>query len=124
MPGGKIAFYYGILERLQLVDDEVATVMGHEMAHALREHAREQMGKGVAARGAVEIGSEMLGLGTGGRLLADLGRQLPTLKFSRDDETEADLSASSSPPAPATTRAPRSASGKRWPRRASGRRSR
>ncbi len=91
MPGGKIAFHYGILDRLKLFDDEVAMVMGHEMAHALREHAREQMGKSLATRGAVEIGSAILGLGNGGRLLADAGQQLATWKFSRDDETEADL---------------------------------
>lgn len=91
MPGGKIAFFYGILERLQLSDDEVAMVMGHEMTHALREHAREQMGKSMATRGALEIGAAILGLGTGGRLLADMGRQLLTLEFSRSDETEADL---------------------------------
>jgi predicted Zn-dependent protease len=91
MPGGKIAFFYGILDRLKLVDDEVAMVMGHEMTHALREHAREQMGKSLASRTAVELGSAILGLGNGGRLLADAGRQLATWKFSRDDETEADL---------------------------------
>jgi predicted Zn-dependent protease len=91
MPGGKIAFFYGILERLQLSDDEVAMVMGHEMTHALREHAREQMGKSMATQGALEIGAAILGLGTGGRLLADMGRQLLTLEFSRSDESEADL---------------------------------
>jgi predicted Zn-dependent protease len=91
MPGGKIAFFYGLLERLQLSDDEVAMVMGHEIAHALREHARERLGKTMATRGAIELGSALLGLGGGGRYLADVGGQLATLKFGRDDETEADL---------------------------------
>ncbi len=91
MPGGKIAFFYGILNELKLNDDEVAMIMGHEMTHALREHAREQMGKTMATRGAIEIGSALLGLGSGGRLLADMGGQLLTLRFGRDDESEADL---------------------------------
>lgn len=91
MPGGKIAFFSGILQRLQLNDDEVAMIMGHEMAHALREHARERMGKSLATRGAVELGSSLLGLGNAGRLVAGMGEQLLTLTFSRDDESEADL---------------------------------
>ena len=91
MPGGKIAFFYGILDRLKLTDDEVAMIMGHEMTHALREHAREQMGKTMATRGAIEIGSAIFGLGNGGRLLADMGGRLLTLRFGRADETEADL---------------------------------
>jgi predicted Zn-dependent protease len=91
MPGGKIAFYYGILSKLQLNDDEVAMIMGHEAAHALREHARERMGKTMATRGAVEIGSALLGLGSIGRSVADMGGQLLTLRFSREDESEADL---------------------------------
>jgi len=91
MPGGKIAFFWGILSRLQLDDDEVAMIMGHEMAHALREHARERMGKSFATRGALEIGSALLGLGDLGRLAAGMGEQLLSLVFSRDDESEADL---------------------------------
>ena len=91
MPGGKIAFYWGILDQLKLSDDEVAMVMGHEMTHALREHAREQMGKTIATRGAIEIGSAILGLGNAARLAADMGGQLLTLRFGRTDETEADL---------------------------------
>ena len=91
MPGGKIAFFIGILDQLKLTDDEVAMVMGHEMAHALREHAREQMGKTMATRGAIEIGAAIFGLGNAGRLAAGMGGQLLTLRFGREDESEADL---------------------------------
>jgi predicted Zn-dependent protease len=91
MPGGKIAFYYGILDQLKLNDDEVAMVLGHEMTHALREHARERMGKTMATRGAIEIGAAIFGLGNVARTAADMGGQLLTLKFGRDDESEADL---------------------------------
>ena len=91
MPGGKIAFYLGILDQLKLSDDEVAMVMGHEMTHALREHAREQMGKTMATRGAIEIGAAIFGLGNVGRTAAGLGGQLLTLRFGREDESEADL---------------------------------
>ena len=91
MPGGKIAFYFGILQQLQLSDDEVAMIMGHEMAHALREHARERMGKTMATNGAIEIGAALLGLGNLGRGVANIGGQLLTLTFSREDESEADL---------------------------------
>jgi predicted Zn-dependent protease len=90
MPGGKIAFYYGILSQLQLDDDEVAVIMGHEISHALLEHARERVGKTSMTRGAIELGSALFGLGNTGRLFADLGGQLLTLRFSRDDESEAD----------------------------------
>jgi Zn-dependent protease with chaperone function len=91
MPGGKIAFYWGILEKLQLDDDEVAMIMGHEAAHALREHARERLAKTTLTRGALEIGAALFGLGDLGRMAAGLGEQLVTLRFSREDETEADL---------------------------------
>jgi Zn-dependent protease with chaperone function len=91
MPGGKIAFYTGILDQLQLTDDEVAMVMGHEMAHALREHARERMAKTKATGLGLSVASALLGLGQIGDVAANLGTQLLSLKFSRDDETEADL---------------------------------
>lgn len=65
-------------------------IMGHEVAHALLEHARERMGKTMATRGAIELGSALLGLGDLGRMAAGAGAQLLTLKFSRDDEAEAD----------------------------------
>jgi predicted Zn-dependent protease len=91
MPGGKIAFFYGILAQLQLSDDEVAMIMGHEMAHALREHARERMGKTAATRVGASLISGLLGLGNVGDAALNMGSQLLTLKFSREDETEADI---------------------------------
>nr|WP_247664502.1 M48 family metallopeptidase [Ideonella alba] len=91
MPGGKIAYYFGILQRLQLNDDEVAMIMGHEVAHALREHARERMGKTAATRVGAGLLSSLLGLGNLGDAALNIGGQLLTLKFSRQDESEADL---------------------------------
>jgi len=91
MPGGKIAFYFGILSQLQLSDDEVATIMGHEMAHALREHARERIGKTAATRLGAGALSALLGLGNLGDAALNMGAQILTLKFSREDESEADI---------------------------------
>jgi len=91
MPGGKIAFYSGILKTLKLTDDEVAMVMGHEIAHALREHARERMGKNAATGLGASLLSQMLGLGDIGQTVTQYGAQLLTLKFGREDESEADL---------------------------------
>jgi predicted Zn-dependent protease len=91
MPGGKIAFYSGILKTLQLSDDEVAMVMGHEIAHALREHARERMGKNAATGIGASVISQLFGLGQIGQTVTNYGAQLLTLEFSRSDESEADL---------------------------------
>ncbi|MGV3570455.1 MAG: M48 family metallopeptidase [Ramlibacter sp.] len=91
MPGGKIAFFTGILDKLQLSDDEAAMVMGHEMAHALREHARERIAKTQGTGALLSLGAALFGLGQVGDLAANVGTQLISLKFSRDDEVEADL---------------------------------
>jgi len=96
MPGGKIAFYTGILQQLKLTDDEVAMVMGHEIAHALREHARERMGKSAVTHGAARIGGALAAsfFGIDPRItdgLASGGANLLTLEFGREDESEADL---------------------------------
>jgi predicted Zn-dependent protease len=90
MPGGKIAVYIGLLQGLQLTDDEAAVVMGHEIAHALREHARERIAKTQLTK----LGTSLLGQFIGGGRYSDafqLGGGLLSLKFSRDDETEADV---------------------------------
>ena len=91
MPGGKIAFYSGILDQLKLTDDEVAMVMGHEIAHALREHARARMGKNAATGIGANLLGQVLGLGQLGQTVTNYGAQLLTLQFSRSDESEADL---------------------------------
>jgi predicted Zn-dependent protease len=94
MPGGKIAFYTGIIDRLQLTDDEIAIVMGHEIAHALREHGRERVGKARLAQGltvGASILSQLFGWGDIGGHLASGAAQLTMLKFGRDDEIEADI---------------------------------
>jgi Zn-dependent protease with chaperone function len=91
MPGGKIVFYTGILDQLKLSQEETAMIMGHEMAHALREHARERLAKTQATSMGLSLGARLLGLGELGDVAADLGTQLLALKYSRDDETEADL---------------------------------
>ena len=89
MPGGKIAFYTGLIETLKLTDNEIAIVMGHEMAHALREHGRAQ----IAKQGLTNIGQQAITAiaGQTAGSVAQSGAGLLTLKFSRDDETDADL---------------------------------
>lgn len=91
MPGGKIIFYSGLINELKLTDDEIAAVLGHEVAHALREHSREQVSQALAANTAITIGAALLGLSGGAADLAGAGyKALIATRFSRTDETEAD----------------------------------
>ncbi len=90
MPGGKIAFFTGIIDKLQLSDDEVALVMGHEIAHALREHSRARAVKSTVTQVASRVIGAMI-LGQAGEAIGAQAGGLLTLKFSRDDEKEADL---------------------------------
>jgi len=91
MPGGKIMFYSGLITQLRLTDDEIAMVMGHEIAHALREHSREHMSQAIAAQTAIGVGAALLGLGEGSAGLANAGYEtLIATRFSRSDESEAD----------------------------------
>jgi predicted Zn-dependent protease len=91
MPGGKIMFYSGLINQLQLNDAEIAVVMGHEIAHALREHSREQVSQAIAAQTALGLGSAAFGLSQNATTLANVGYQaLIATHFSRTDEAEAD----------------------------------
>lgn len=91
MPGGKIMFYTGLISRLNLSDDEIAVVMGHEIAHALREHSREQVSQAAAAQTAIGIGTQLLGLGGGTSQLTEAAYEaLVATRFSRSHESEAD----------------------------------
>jgi predicted Zn-dependent protease len=91
MPGGKIMVYSGLIQRLNLSDDEIAVVMGHEISHALREHSREQVSQAIAAQSAIDVGTALLGLGTSSADIAGIAYQsLIATRFSRTDENEAD----------------------------------
>ncbi|HEY8606785.1 MAG TPA: M48 family metallopeptidase [Noviherbaspirillum sp.] len=91
MPGGKIAVYTGLIEKLNATDDELAAVMGHEIAHALREHARERASEQMVASGALSVGAALLGLGDIGQKGAEFAYMgLVGLPNSRRHETEAD----------------------------------
>ena len=91
MPGGKIAVYTGLITKLQLTDDEIAAIVGHEIAHALREHARERASEQVGAQ--VLLTGAVMAVG-GGQVSMDLGSLFYKTFFglpnSRLHETEAD----------------------------------
>lgn len=91
MPGGKVMFYTGIVDRLNLTDDEIAAIMGHEMAHALREHSRERLSREYATQTGIGLAASVFGLSQGQAQLAnvagDVGLSRP---HSRTQESEAD----------------------------------
>ena len=91
MPGGKIAVYTGLIGKIKPTDDELAAVMGHEIAHALREHGRERAGEQMAQQLGVAVLSTALGLGDAGAQLTQTVLEVTlSLPNSRTHETEAD----------------------------------
>lgn len=92
LPGGKIVIYSGILDRVRLNDNELGMLLGHEIAHALREHARERLGEQQAAQldssGTIP---QLFGLADLGVAPLGIGSQLLEMKYSNTDETEADV---------------------------------
>ncbi|QDX82698.1 hypothetical protein B9N43_16515 [Denitratisoma sp. DHT3] len=94
MPGGKMAIYTGLIEKIKPTDDELAQIMGHEISHALLKHGAEKMSMQMAAGvAAIAIGVSGSNSGNGGKRqagaeLALLG--LVLLPNSRGAESEAD----------------------------------
>jgi predicted Zn-dependent protease len=94
MPGGKVAFYTAILPICK-DEDGIAVVMGHEVAHAIANHGRERMSQAMIQNGLLSSLGAAMGQNpsqTSQLLLQAVGAgtNIGLLKFSRDDESEAD----------------------------------
>lgn len=90
-PGGKITFYTGIIRQLDLTDDEIAAIMGHEIAHALREHGREKVSEAMGQQLVVKLAAAGSNQPEQNEYLANqVAQVLFTLPNSREKETEAD----------------------------------
>jgi Zn-dependent protease with chaperone function len=92
MPGGKIMVFDGLIDTLKLSDDELAAVIGHEIAHALLEHGRARMSEQVLKGVGINLAAAYFGLSDiGTAALAQATQLAITLPYSRGHETDADL---------------------------------
>jgi Zn-dependent protease with chaperone function len=92
MPGGKIAFFTGILDQLQLTDAEIAVIMGHEIGHALLEHGRARMSEQVLKNVGISVAAAVFNLGQiSAELLAQGANLAVSLPYARKQESDADL---------------------------------
>jgi Zn-dependent protease with chaperone function len=92
MPGGKIGVYTGLIDKLKLTDDELAAVMGHEIAHALREHSREKVSQQTLSQGIVAgLAASSRSPSATGVLAGVTAQMFLHLPFSREMELEADV---------------------------------
>jgi predicted Zn-dependent protease len=92
MPGGKMVVYSGIIKELNLTNDELAAIIGHEMAHALREHTREKISQEYAKKQGLSILGKVAGLDASQMKIAELvGQYGFSLPFSRQMESESDV---------------------------------
>ncbi len=91
LPGGKIVVYSGLLDRVKLNDNEFGMLLGHEIAHAVREHLRERLGEQQASQ--IEGGTvpQLFGLADLGVFPLGIGSQLYEMHYGTADETEADV---------------------------------
>lgn len=91
-PGGKIMFFTGIITKLRLTDDEIAAIMGHEIAHALREHGRERMSTAYAQQAGMSLLAVLGNVTAENMALLETAAQVGlTLPHSRGQEAEADI---------------------------------
>ena len=92
MPGGKIAFFTGIIDQLQLTDAEIAVIMGHEIGHALLEHGRARMSEQLLKNVGISVAAAVFNLGqVSGELLAQAANLAVSLPYARRQEADADL---------------------------------